>query len=311
MNAEDLRSASRDQIKRYLASFYPDWRYAKILSLEKILQSKFEFFETIKDDIKQPDDQTGDATVAQELTNGLLFSALVECTQYVEDFLVFLRSTSDLDHFIQRVVTYSAGKIANFAKAMDCGEDNLRSLFLVPIIRATDWPAPEMSLKYAEGVETLCQHTLEVVDFYLKHSFFYAQYKHGLTVALRPYCIFRDEQIERSRKNPASGHLVAVDNLSIRSVFSQSERFHGTVVIPALTENTKSHLADLDEENNLLRYVPYPAEELTIREFVQCAAKVRLLTKALVWNIWASLEGVKRRQLPYRGHTIEFEFVDS
>jgi len=245
MTNEERTKACRDQILRYLYSYYPQWRVVKIIAIQKVLETKYEFFKDIISPFKQPDDESGEATIAQEITNGLVFSALSECLQYIEDLFLLVKFSRDPDWFIKNVVTYKAGKIAKSVETFDTSKESLCSSFLFPLIPDSEWPNNETLQAFKDGIENLKTIIGDIIAFFKEHKFLYNQYKHGLTVALRPYSIFDKELIDKDKMRPTSAYLVAFDNLSIDKVFRDSYRFGGMEMLPCLTPNTQHCLADL------------------------------------------------------------------
>lgn len=92
MTKDERKKVTNDQINRFFASYYPNWRLQQILTTEKILQEKFTFYSTIISETKQADDVTGEYTIAQEITNGLLFDVISVCVQYIEDLFALLKA---------------------------------------------------------------------------------------------------------------------------------------------------------------------------------------------------------------------------
>src|SRR5689334_21071326 len=197
MNKEERKNVTRDQIERFFASYFPNWRFVQILATEKLLNEKFSFYPSIISDAKQSDDPTGDSTIAQEITNGLLFDAIANCIQYIEDLFALLKAGENKDFFIRHIITYHAGKVEKFIERKHT-EEKICNLFYFPFFDE-EFDDKKKYKVYRDSISRLCEWIDEIKEFYSKHQFFYKQYKHGLTVALRPYGRYSQEQIEESK----------------------------------------------------------------------------------------------------------------
>ena len=274
MTDEQRKLAAIDQIQRYFYSYYVQWRYGKILTIKKILETKFDFYRDLIKTLKQSDDETGDKTIAQEITNGLVFSALSECLQYVEDLFSFLKFSEKPEWFIKNIITYSAGRITNFVNEFNPVRNEVCKAFYIPIVPDEEWTNENSRQAYSTGIDNLVANVVAIKEFFKQNEFFYNQYKHGLTIALRPYGLFSDDNLTEHRQHPTQGYLVACDNLSLGKVFRESGRFNQLVVIPSIVDNVRLHLSELLEEDNLLRFVPHPNHVLDINEILTCAQKI-------------------------------------
>ena len=310
MTNEERTKASKDQILRYLFSYYPQWRVVKISAIKKILDNKYEFFKDIIPTFKQPDDDTGAATIPQELTNGLIFNALAECLQYIEDLFLLVKCSKDQDWFIKNIVTYRSGRITNFIESFDSSTKSLCKFFLFPLVSKNDWPNRETRDAFDVGVKDLKEKVDDIKLFFKEYKFFYNQYKHGLTIALRPYGIFDKETIDKKKLKRTSAYIVACDNLSIDKIIGQSDRFKQFLAMPCLTPNTKKHLNALQAEDNLLRFLPYK-DEIVIEDIIDCAMKVRSVILVLINNLVADIQGgEKQLRLPKGDKNTVFHFTD-
>ncbi|MEY2923269.1 MAG: hypothetical protein RL108_1895 [Bacteroidota bacterium] len=287
MNREQRNKVNQDQINKFFSSYYTNWRLNQILTNEKILNEKFDFYASIIKVTKQPDDNNGDSTIAQEITNGLLFESISCCVQFIEDLFALLKAGENKDHFIKNIITYNAGKIQNFI-TQNLNEEQLCKSFHFPyyIEGFDDERVNEVRL---ECIARLFEWIQEIKEFHAQHSFFYNQYKHGLTVALRPYYIYGDEQIQKSKDGDFEPYLAAFDSLAMSKLKDKKARFSKMMFIPCFTENVKANVKELMNEDNLVRYV-FPPQETNMVKIKDIAFKVRDCINIVGNNIMAEAE---------------------
>ncbi len=307
MTKEERKKVTNDQINRFFASYYPNWRLQQILTTEKILQEKFTFYSTIISETKQADDDTGEYTIAQEITNGLLFDAISICIQYIEDLFALLKAGENKNFFIKNIITYDAGKIENFIRQKS-NTEKLCKLFYFPFYEEEFEEKTEKV--YREGLKLLSDWTAEIKDFHRKHHFFYKQYKHGLTVALRPYNRYNSDQLEKCKNNNFPPYLATFDNLAPEKLKDKKERIDGYLMMPCFTENIRPHLIELIKEDNLARYV-FPPKETDIEVIKNIAYKVRDCMSIFSNNLLATVQDVSPYKLympQEKGFVCSFSF---
>jgi hypothetical protein len=74
--------------------------------------------------------------------------------------------------------------------------------------------------KYMEGAERLTGYIAELIQFYKDYEFFYNQYKHGLSVAMRTFGnIFTAEQVIKDKAGKMPPYLALYDNLNLLFYF--------------------------------------------------------------------------------------------
>ncbi len=272
MNKEQRRKVNQDQINAFFSSYYPNWRLHQILTNEKLLKEKFDFYSSIISDSKQIDDPNGDSTIAQEITNGLSFEIISYCVQYIEDLFALLKAGENIDLFVKNIITYDAGKINNFIK-QKWKVEQLCKHFHFPFFEE-EFDDKEADKIYRESIVRLNEWILEFKEFHNQNYFFYTQYKHGLTVALRPYKKYTDEQIQESKEGNFEPYLAAFDNLALEKLKDKPERLNGMVFMPNLTENVQVNIAELMKEDNLIRYV-FPSEKTNLDKIKSISFKIR------------------------------------
>ncbi len=301
MNKEQRRKASIDLTLTYLNSYYANWRLAKVLTIEKLLKDRHEFYKDIISEVMEHGDADGSATIAQEIKHGLYFDAIAHCVQYVEDLFALIKSAKQPDYFIKNIITYKAGEITNFIKSFKINAKTASEIYHFP--HDLKFDKPEDQSNFDEGV-TLARLTEEIVSFYKGYEFFYSQYKHGLSVAMRPFGnIYNADQIEKDKAGKNDPYLVVYDNLNLHAA-SKKGTFnvqHG-VLMPGFTPNVVPFMDKLSEENNFLRFVfPPDIPHFSMHLLVDNAKKTRACIQAFIANYSRSIsitEGKMEFQLP-------------
>lgn len=307
MTTEERLKASKDQTERFLFSYFINWRLAKILINEKILKEKYTFLSDIALKVKPPETENPESLIAQELTNGLEFDLLANAVQYIEDLFALLKAGSKKEFFIKEIITYSAGQVENLIKE-EIDEKRLCELFLFPYFDKFDNKEVEKAIK--DGIRRLKENITFIQDFYKTYQFHYNQYKHGLTIALRPYKIYNEEQIENDKCGNNILYLVAIDNLSIDKVYKNKKRFQDYIMMPCLTINTQPYISELNKEDNLIRFVMSPPGT-SVEKFKKCAFIVRDCMYIFINNLRGVFNETDKLklQLPSDGNFVyQFDF---
>ena len=272
MDKSQRVKVTQDQVQRFFASYYSNWRLHQILTLEKLYRERFDFYKDIIQTTKQSDDSDGSATIAQEIGNGLLFEAISHCIQYIEDLFAIVKAGENVDFFIKGIITYDAGKISNFIK-QKFNREQLCKAFHFPYY-AEDFPDKVTNELYKSAIERLFNLVSEFKEFHKQYQFFYTQYKHGLTIALRPYGLYNNEQIEKSKKGEFDPYLAAFDNLGAEKLKDKQERFNNMLFMPCFTESVRENITELMREDNLIRYV-FPPTDTDFEKIKDVAFRVR------------------------------------
>lgn len=308
MTKEQRQKASKDQIERFFYSYYTQWRLAKILIDDKVLRTKYDFLSDIANEIKDEGDSINqDALIAQELTNGLHFDMLSNCLQYIEDLFALLKAGQQQDFFIKNIITYNAGQIENLIKQTH-SDKNLCELFFFPYYENIE--NDNFRESFTAGLSLLKSNVIKIKEFYKEHQFFYNQYKHGLTVALRPFKPYGAEQIAQDRQGSMRRMLVAFDNIALSKVSSNKHRGAGYALMPWITAAIQPHITQLQAEDNLIRYVWSPSDSIAERT-KDCAFTVRQCMQIFVNNLLSTIkeDNLLRLRLPCDGRLVyEFAF---
>jgi hypothetical protein len=302
MNKEQRRKASIDLTLTYLLSYYADWRLAKVLTIEKLLSERHDFYKDIVLDVKNHGDNNGAATIAQEIRHGLYFDAIAHCVQYVEDLFALIKAAKQPDYFVRHIITYKAGEVTNSIKNFKISTKSISEIYHFP--QELKFTETKDQSAFDEGAKNLTRLTEEIITFYKGYEFFYNQYKHGLSVAMRPFGnLYTDEQIAKDKGGDNTPYLVVYDSLNLEAASSKGtfNVSHG-VLMPGFTENVRPFIGDLSKENNFLRFVfPPDIPHFSMHLLVDHAKKTRACVQAFIANYTREISfiaGKREFQLP-------------
>ena len=77
---------------------------------------------------------------------------------------------------------------------------------------------------YNNGVKKLMEMLTDLIAFYNGHWFFYNQYKHGLSVGMRPMGnVFNSEQVKQDKLGQNDPYLVVYDNLNLTAAHKKGK----------------------------------------------------------------------------------------
>ena len=119
MTNEDRLRSGQYQLTIYSANQYLLWRIAMIKSIKHILENADDFYKELKCELRQSDDETGDKTVHHEIKNGLMFEALAQSMQSIEDLFSLMKNASDISYFVKYVIVYHAGAVNQYIRDFD------------------------------------------------------------------------------------------------------------------------------------------------------------------------------------------------
>ncbi|TMN21853.1 hypothetical protein [Lentibacillus cibarius] len=198
-----------------------------------------------------------------------------------------MKNIRENEDFIKKVVFYYArdiGKAANRIEVLSV--DELLKAYMVPsksyleAVMTDQIEGKEENLAvFATGSQNLIDYTQSVLEFFNDYRFFYNQYKHGLTVALRPFSGTLNKNELHRRKTSLDGLPISYDNETIEKAFkSKQEAF----VIPNLTPEIQPGITKLQEERNLLRY--RYGELIDINDLINIGKQVHSLIRTLIKN---------------------------
>lgn len=303
MNEKVRDQINREQINRFFASYYSEWRHIKILTNYKVLENKYDFYADIIEEIKRTDKNFGESTIAQELANGLKFDCIQQSLQYIEDLFALINAGKNKDFFIRNIISYKAGKVESQIKRFKFDRENICKSFNFPYYTKEDGLSSKEheTLKVInDSIDRLGGLLKEIIEFYKENLYFYNQYKHGLSIAMRPFNDLTPEQIESDKKGVSEeGVLVALDSLNFKSAVKRKDGNFGALLIPHFTDIIQNHISELQEENNLLRFVLSPPET-SVRKVKDIACKTKRCMHIFINNIKevVSEKEVIKLQLP-------------
>lgn len=297
MNREQRDQINKEQINRFFSSYYSEWRHIKILSNLKILRTKYEFYPDIISEIKHTDKSIGEQIIAQEISNGLKFDSVQQSIQYIEDLFALINAGKNKDFFIRNIINYNAGKIENQIRGFKLNRDNVYSCFNFPTFKKEKDLKPNEQKVLSiieESVDRLIEILSDIISYYKKNLFLYNQYKHGLSIALRPFQDFSPEQIEDDKKGKSQeGVLVALDGLNFKSAVKKKDGNFGALLIPHLSDAIQKNIKPLQNENNLLRFM-FSSPDLSTDKIKDIAIKTKRCMHILITNI---LEVVSQKEM--------------
>jgi len=285
MTPEQRTKASTDLTLTYLGNYFPSWRLTKVLANKKLLNERYSFYKDISKIVRQLDDIEGEATIAQEIQNGIIFDSIAECIQYIEDLFALIKASRNPDYFIKNIVTYNAGTVTNTVKSFKLDRGSISRAFHFPIdLKIVNLKDKEL---YNKGVDDLIQLIIDLKEFYYDFLFFYTQYKHGLAVGMRPHGnLYNKDQIEKDKNGEFEFSPVVYDNMNLKAASKKGTfNIKVGVMMPGFTENVRPFIGHLEKSNNFLRIV-YPPNypNFTYKLLIDTAYKTRTCLNVFIAN---------------------------
>jgi len=268
-------------------SYYSEWRHIQLLAIKKKLDNRYSFYSDIVEKITYSDNTAGEKTIAQEIQNGLMFEAIQHSIQYIEDLFALINAAKKPDFFIRSIINYKAGKIDNAIKSFSIKKKDICESFHFPYYPDSDYETEKEIdiLKVTdEGIIRLADAMVEIIEFYKKYQYFYNQYKHGLSIALRPYTDYTEDIVNADKLNaPHQSPIVALDSLNFKDAPKNQYGYTGYLLMPCFSETIRPHINFLQSENNLLRFVMSPPD-LNIENVLVIAKKTKRAIQLLISN---------------------------
>lgn len=291
----DKKIANDSQMQTFFSGYDDLWRLTKLISIKMTLEDRDKLKSKLSSFYGPSFKKNADSYIYNESTNGLLFSAVSELIMYIEDFLVLITYIREDEEFIKKAVIYWANKIGKVPKRISELNDNeLITALMIPnrvyveeVISNQSLQEKADALKiYDQGVRNLMEYIPTVINAFNKYRLFYNQYKHGLTVALRPYGgeLSKGELIRR--KNSLDSTLICYDNESIEK--SIPKHANTVLIIPNFTPELQPGITMLNQNNNLLRY--HIEGNVNIDELIDIGKRVHLLIRTLIKNRFDYIE---------------------
>lgn len=122
MTSEQRKKASVDLTLTFFRSYSSRRRLTKVLAIQKLIKQRYSFYTDILSETPDYDDENIEASIAQEVYNGLHHDAIAQCIQYIEDLFALMNATKTPDFFIQKITTYRAGDILKVIKTIRLAE---------------------------------------------------------------------------------------------------------------------------------------------------------------------------------------------
>lgn len=292
MTPEELHRANNEQMLFFFQGYEYTWRLTKILSFKMLLENRDELARYLK--VSYGQKLTFDENyIDDSVTNGLIYSALVELAMHIEDLLTlikFMRRTSD---FAKKVTWYRAGDLTGkflpkLKQELENDNEKLLSRFLIPNrvyvesysqkIISSDVEPPNLEF-YDFGVSSLLAYMDSALGVYEKIKSFYEQYKHGLKIRLR------DVQSSTSRKDfhkeTLAGDVLALHNDTWEDGL-QNGRIQEGIIFPMHGSTVTKYFNELIADKNIFQYDQLLS--LPIDYIVEVAQKVMNLIFCLINN---------------------------
>jgi hypothetical protein len=285
----DKKKANDSQLQTFLSGYDDQWRLTKLVSIRMMLQDREKLKRKLRSFYGPTFKENEDNYVYNETTNGLIFSAISELLMYFEDYFVLINFIREDEEFIKKVVKYWAGAIGKVPKRVSqLSDEDLLKAYMIPnrdyVLEVMSEQSQEIrksSLEiYDQGIKNVLEYTKVIVDSFNKYRFFYNQYKHGLTVALRPFGGELDKKELLRRKDSLDGLPVCYDNETIEKSFDNGKS--RAFVIPNLTPDIQPGITQLQEDGNLLRY--HYEDLVDINDLIKIGKKVHLLIRTQIKN---------------------------
>jgi hypothetical protein len=256
MNDQERRQINDESLREFFSKWDTDWRWLLLLGLRD-LRGNTQKLGAAAMAATGSDTWSEESYLFGPVALGITAAAVSEAAQYCEDLFALLKFLREPTHFVQRMMSYSAGQVTNFGHSLETmSDEKIRRLFIVPdparIRAALDTvEAPNEDARLAEeGVERLLAMTREVVAWYQTYQAFHNQYKHGLKVALRPYGTPIKEAIDE-RKQHVRAPLFAFSNDSPEQL-AKLPPAQQAVSFFVTSDVMRKNLVELSSERSLL-----------------------------------------------------------
>lgn len=288
----DIRRKANDaMLQDFFKSYDPFWRLTKLLSIKTVLENR-ELLKTQLEQFHQSDPNfSGDGYVFGPATNGLVFSAVSELVMGCEDFFLLFKGIRETQFFIRNTVTYSAGTVTSLIPGVSKFDDAkiLKSLMIPPLAyvqnlleaaNLSEIDQADALGKYESACAVAIAYVRDVAGAYERFQTLYNQYKHGLTVGLRPFGNEPNDEMIEELKNNLGGNLVFYDNNSIEVAFKKGDLQGGVAFY--MDPATQPYIMELIEERNFLRSAF--ANFVEIAELIEVARKLAVLSMCIIEN---------------------------
>ena len=319
---EARRTANDRMFQNFVACYDPGWRLTKLLALQVILEQRG-LLQAKLAEVHLDPEMSGEAYVYGPASNGLIFSAIAETAMACEDFFALINGIREPQYFVRSTVSYSAGSVKNLIKRIHRAKDEaiLKALLLPApaqlelLLESSDQDVNERDAvleRYSRYCALAVKMVREAARAFERFETPYNQYKHGLTVALRPFGNLPGDAHVRELKTKLGGQVVFYDNDRIEDAFSKGNLQGGVAFF--MDADSHPYLLELIKERNHLRYANVSFIE--IAELVGTVQALSTLSVCLIRNrlalIEAPLSAVNRLFIPddelvHKGEIIDLE----
>lgn len=242
--------AGIDQMNEFANSQFWWWRLISVLSIrDKLLEHKsltFKYADYLPNMNKEEH-----SIAAEAVKHGLLYSAISEAIQSIEDVFSLIKNMKKIKHlkdFTRNVVVYNASGIKKYIKSFNCSDTKyILGEMKISFLDEDTYKLFYNNKEFNSSINILKQSLVTMKEFHNKYYTDYCQYKHGMAVKLNMY--HRYNTTYDDNKNTC-GCLITYHN---KSVNNKSIIFTCT---PSVGEN----VSELYKSNNLLQQTIHYAE---------------------------------------------------
>lgn len=208
----------------------------------------------------------------------------MESRQSIEDLFAFANACKDLNYFIRNICTYEAGRIHNLITGDKGKRDKVDQFYLIPTAPESTWTDLLANDKLSsKSYRRIQRWHRKITNYYTENYFLYVQYKHGLTIGLRPFGQTWKQDFIQTLK-PSHRYMLAFDNLGIEKIFKNKPRFRELLMFPMVPQ-TQPFMTQLQKEDNLLRFFPASHPRTAIRYIFSIVAATTTLLEVLISNL--------------------------
>lgn len=110
MNDQVRLRAGKHQFKKFLTNQYPMWRVAIIQTIKRIMENPIDFYVPIFEDLRRNEEEKAVETITYEIRNGLIFEALAQSVQEIEDVFALMQNCDNIAYFAKHGSILTRGK---------------------------------------------------------------------------------------------------------------------------------------------------------------------------------------------------------
>lgn len=276
--------AGKSQMNIFLSYQFLEWRMIAVKSICKILQMDERFYSDMFSDSFNPDQRE---SAVRSIRNGWFFEAVSQSEQAIEDLFSLLKNANDIAFFARDVINYKAVAVKDYIWNFNIDDlQYILNQFHLPyfnIDESEEWEHKDVFKAYKNAVLLMQEYLKELIEFHKKYYLDYCQYKHGMSVGLKPAEASIQNEFTREKSNENA--LLTFDNFTI------DKRLHKGI-IPALafmlTPDVQPFVKRLYEEQNLLHY---SLHHVNMDEVVTITEKAYQLL-SVVWNNLIERSGI-------------------